>query len=389
MNNFKVVLLIFCCAFIPAFQNNQTQESETLKHSETCPKTCELCDKVVKNALKFIASSQQEDGSWPSKMAPIETTAFNGLALLASGSTPEKGDYKDQLKLCKEYMLKIGNKMKIFKEGFCWDTIYVALFLTELYNVDKSDEIKAALEQILTILKNKQTKSGGWNYGGAFKRSRRIAIRPLNITGDHVATTNHTVLLLAYLSTAGFKIDEKVITKVRSLYEDPLNKEDSFGYVLGSNKDKLGPSQAGHTFGSLLPLNLLGLKNDKEDSVYQKAASYILKNFTREIDGKKYAQFELSHHGFAYHHFCSALASYMDGGKLWKEYWNHAREQIAANQAEDGSIFITPPEEADMPMDEALGKNYTTAMYTIILQLGQEKMLLHKLKPLTNKTTEK
>src|SRR5262245_61478161 len=57
-------------------------------------------DEVVEKALAWLTKAQHKDGHWenPGGNFPTAMTALAGMALLAEGSTPFEGKYKDELK---------------------------------------------------------------------------------------------------------------------------------------------------------------------------------------------------------------------------------------------------------------------------------------------------
>jgi hypothetical protein len=376
MGWFKATIcFIFLNSSIGSGASSVPQEKESA-HGESCPKSCSTCDRTVEKALKFIASSQKEDGSWPvfkrvsSSEKPLVNAALNGLALFASGSTTKEGPYKDQLQKTREFVLTWDRKDSKYLISNLCDVSAMIMFLAHVYNSEKSENIKTLLERIRDIIVQEQDEDGGWNY-----RKSRASVSKVKESynkGGHTFLTAEFVMLLVLMKNVGVDVNESVLEKAKKFYTpDSLLSRDGF---LTYQKSKHSCSEkachsAARTVEALWVMELLGLA---DSDIYKKCVAFA-KERVGDVD--------LGNHGPAFHMFRAGIACHFSTEKaLWSKYWTCYRDTIIKAQKEDGSIFIEPRKDAYWPFDEAAGKFiYTTPQYTVVLLLHKGHLLFDKL----------
>src|SRR5690349_8100959 len=67
---------------------------------------------VVKKGLEWLVKQQHKDGHWSaaSDQYPTALTAFAGLALVAEGSTPKKGDHAKAIRQAALWLIDQSQK---------------------------------------------------------------------------------------------------------------------------------------------------------------------------------------------------------------------------------------------------------------------------------------
>ncbi len=364
------------------FGSNSTTNEQKATQDQTIEKD------VIEKALKYLASKQQKDGSWPEggprvqsekryANYPISFASFAGLSFIAAGYTPKEGLYKDNINNASEFVI-ISLKEQFEKPKSAWLEMG-AIFLAHVYQCKPSDELKNVLCKVRDHLIKRQQSDGGWTYHG-------------RLCGQSF-TTNGVIISLLTLKNAGIKVDEKILETASAFYDksqedykyrDGVVKNDGhFKYEARPIPIDVGKSlhidsarqHAGRTVAALWLLEILGRDNTE---TYKKAAAWS-KKYLDDIDR--------SHHGSAYHLLFAGLSCYYGKNKeFWKKYKDLFYKGILEAQQKDGSITLKQREGTEYPLEftdtwgeERWGPVYTTSLYTIILQLHKGHLLFDKL----------
>lgn len=378
-----VALLFVSTSVFPKTTLQETNKKEKLEHSTLCPIKCDPCQNATQKALKFIASKQKDDGSWPDFLTYAEKyysgstlaifraagTSLNGLALWASGSTTKEGPYKNHLQKALDFVMKsttsaLGGFKKSIQTFQNDGLACVSLFLCHANNVEKSDKIKDLLEKIRDRLLKNQSKDG-WTY--------------LQAKQGMTFMNNLVTLALVCMRSEGIEINDEIFQKIKDFYIKAQNKDGGYQYfasgsATGCKCNRI--SQAGRTVGAGLVMYLMGMN---ETETFQMTKKYV---------DKHYDQIPDSHDGASYQLLFGMISLQTIDQKLAEKLWYKIRDGVLKGQAEDGSIAMKPSKDADHPIDEdpkstgCYGRNYATCLYAMLLQLDQKYLLFHKLKPL-------
>src|SRR5262249_50707382 len=134
---------------------------------------------AIKKGLAWLVKQQHKDGHWSaaSDQYPTATTALAGLALVAEGSTPRKGDHAKSLRSAALFIIEqsqkgtpldglIGGDQRdagryIFGHGYA-----MAFLSTVQDDLDAKDKKRAreVLNRAVQFSVNAQTTRGGWGY---------------------------------------------------------------------------------------------------------------------------------------------------------------------------------------------------------------------------------
>ncbi len=379
-----VLVTLFCVAIsvpdkITILGLSQEKTQTKPEHSESCPKSCKVCDGVIEKALKYIISQQKENGTWNDT---VFFTAISGLGLYANGSTTKDGPYKKELQKANEVVVKAvleGEKKSFYWVGmYIFEMSFFALFLSHVYQTEKTEELKKVLEKIRDYLIKKQGDDGGWGYGGR---------DCLEEKGAMPFVTNQVIISLLLLNHVGIEVDERVFKEAIKFYSDAQYPNGAYDYSFTGKVAKLPTGNmeigmgfyVGRTLAALWPMYLLG---GSDTETFKKPKSFSEKHLKST---------PTCHHGPVYHLFFVGLACFYTKEKaLWEKYNFEFRDRIIKAQKEDGSILIKLS-SGDQPIDhtEKLGPIYTTPLYTIILQLHKGNLLFDKMKPMKAAEWEK
>ncbi len=136
--------------------------------------------RAIRRGCDWIASRKNPGGSFGEEKAIVALTALSTLALMAGGSSMNRGPHGEDVKRGIEFLVNLVEhpaKPEVWPDGFFYapqDTTskmhgqgYAMLALaTALGSADKDDapRIKAVLESAARCAEGSQTGTGGWGY---------------------------------------------------------------------------------------------------------------------------------------------------------------------------------------------------------------------------------
>ena len=342
----------------------------------------------VKKGLKRLAAMQDANGAFTKgggQNVAIAVTGLAGLALLASGSTPEKGPYATHIRKSMEYLLDkqdintgffsgadIGDGSRIHGHG------YATLFLAQLLGSMEDDADKKRLEKSLVLavkcLSLGQTPFGGWGY------------MPDDLTWDEGSTTVCCIQALRAASDAGIKVKQKTIQMAIKYMYDIAEKrvfmhngEEHVGYTFkyslssGWNSDSYALCAA-----AITTLNGIGVYSEgatwKEHDigkVYDGGLRWLRYKFDDFIGRRKSGQGSLDVSHFYYAHFYAAQAMWHAPEEVYfDEYYPKMRDLLLEEQKRN------PVNNGGWP-SQSYGEAYTTAYALNILQVPYQLLPLY------------
>ncbi|MBZ0137161.1 MAG: terpene cyclase/mutase family protein [Planctomycetes bacterium] len=342
----------------------------------------------VTKGLKRLSELQDANGAFTKgggQNVAIAVTGTAGLALLASGSTPEKGPYATHIRKAMDYLLSTqdintgyfsgadkGDGSRIHGHG------YATLFLAQLYGSLEDENDKKRLEKSLIIavkcLSLGQTQFGGWGY------------MPDDLTWDEGSTTVCCIQALRAASDAGIKVDKKTIQRAIKYMYDIAEKrvfmhegEEHVGYTFkyslssGWNSDSYALCAA-----AITTLNGIGVYSEgatwKEHDigkVYDGGLRWLRYKFDDFIGRRKSGQGSLDVSHFYYAHFYAAQAMWHAPEEVYfDEYYPKMRDLLLEEQKRN------PANNGGWP-SQSYGEAYTTAYALNILQVPYQLLPLY------------
>jgi hypothetical protein len=135
-------------------------------------KLMEAARPAIDKGLKFLATRQQEDGSFTGggygRNAAV--VALGGIAWLSSGSTPGRGPYGEQINRATAYLLDHSSPSGFLSvdgamsHGPMYEHGFATLFLSEVYGMSPRDDLRQKLSRAIDVIVNSQNAEGGWRY---------------------------------------------------------------------------------------------------------------------------------------------------------------------------------------------------------------------------------
>ncbi len=365
---------------------SSAQESKTPAEDVLTAKQWQQVDQSVERAFEWLASEQQDNGSFPT--APYGQPGVTGLivmAFAAHGHIPGEGRYGEVLHKAVRYIsscqrpnglvavvaprgIKISrNVSRIMGGTATYNHGISSLALSEVYASSSGtseleireiieNSIKATLE-MQRWPKARKVDQGGWRYLDLLPRDGE----PVD---SNLSNTVWQMLFLRSAKNAGFDVPQESVDGAVQFVRNCFNpKYDTF-VLMPSYRDHRTRGMSG---AGVIALALAGLHDSKEA---QTAGDWILRNTFLEYNkvepfGQRGFLDDRYHHGVF---FCTQ-ATYQLGGRHWREFFPPMVQVILDNQNRDGSW-----DRESHSSDAAFGNRYTTAL--MVLSLGAPNQLL-------------
>ncbi len=293
---------------------------------------------AINRGLAYLASTQNEDGSFGRGRYGRHTgiSALCGLAFMADGNLPGRGQFGEHVSRALEYVLVNKSESGLLAAESTTGPMYghgfATLFLGEIYGMNPSDSrVRDVLVRAIDLILNSQNDEGGWRYN------------PVPYDAD-VSVTICEVMALRSARNAGVRIPKDTIDRAVRYVRDCQNSDGGFRYMR-----QPGTSAWPRTAAGVASLFYAGVYED--DSI-MRGLEYLRTNGSTSGGGP-----QMQAHYF-YGQYYTSQAMYLAGGAWWAEWWQKARDELIKMQAEDGSW-----------VDHQAGSSYATAMALIVLQM--------------------
>ena len=347
------------------------------------PEEWNRLDESVDRALRWLASQQQRDGSFPTHVSGQPgVTSLVLLSFAVHGHLPAQGPYGDELSKAVDYVLSCQKQNGILAlvapggselsrnvnhqtgVSACYNHAIASLALSELFTIQGSrsaESLRRAIERSLEISltmqnwpKRREIDTGGWRYLHKFR----------DIDSD-LTLTGWQLMFLRSAKNAGFDVPQQPIEQaVGYVKRCFVPKYQTFNYTT-ADEDRRSRGVSG---AAVLALAHAGYHDSKEAIL---AGDWILRhNFDRYNEIERFTQGN-NHSKDRYHYsvFNCCQAMYQLGGRYWEEFFPRTSKTLLDNQRRDGSW---PPEKNRS--ETQFGSCYTTAL--VVLALGAPNQLL-------------
>lgn len=295
---------------------------------------------AIEKGLKYLALNQQEDGAFSSNGygRNAAVVALSGMAWLASGSTPGRGPYGEQVGRVSDYLLEHCDESGFISvegamsHGPMYEHGFATLFLAEVYGMSPRDDVREKLVRAIDLIVRTQNNEGGWRY------------QPRRADAD-ISVTICQIMALRAARNAGISVPNDTVDRCIEYVKKSQNADGGFRYMLQGGESAFPRSAAG-----VVALHSAGVYEGKE---VERGLAYLDQFLPRDERRKAFSQ---DGH-FFYGHYYAVQAMWQAGGERWGRWYPAIRDQLVKQQETDGS-WIDP-----------VGVEYGTAMATIILQM--------------------
>jgi prenyltransferase/squalene oxidase-like repeat protein len=331
---------------------------------------------AVANGLAWLAANQGEDGGWTSKIGyklnedykytaanrgHVGVTALAGMAFLAGGHLPGRGEYGTNVERCLDFVLGcVDDDGYVSQSGTrMYSHAFATLFLAEIYGMTHREDVRGKLQKAIDFIVKSQNAEGGWRYEPyavesdmsivvcqvlALRAARNIGIRVPKSTVDRAAR---------------YVVDSAVTQQnaSRSAYPGRYSRGSeigSFHYQVGVHARSSFPLTA----AGVTALHGLGIYSDES---IQRGIDYLnrrLGDFNAQY-GNAPQVTRRGHYFFWYGHYYGVQAMYTIGSPYWEPYFEEVRDVLLEIQNKNGSF----------PNTVGPGDAFGTAMGVLILEI--------------------
>ena len=340
-------------------------------------------DESVERGLRWLATQQQQDGSFKT-LDPAQpgVTAFCLMAFLAQGESPD-GKYKQQLAKAVDYIIAqqkpngliaktapgdvpISRNVRHFTvgESSVYNHAISGLALTEIYGQCNPEQAKRiapvvdkAIKATLAMQRwggKQQHDIGGWRYIG----------KPFPADDSDLSVTGWQLMFLRSAKNAGFEVPKKSIDAAVKYVENCFLKEEDrrvHAYLVG-HRTGVTRAMAG---AGVLAMAHAG-KHDSQEALdsgdWILAHDFSNYNSDKAVYGEDWPK-DRYHYGSI---ICSQ-AMFQLGGKYWEQFFPPLVDVLLANQQADGSW---PPEKREKPY----GSCYSTSLCILSLSVPNQML---------------
>lgn len=283
----------------------------------------------IDKCLDMLARRQHRSGSYEGS-APVATSALCGLAFLASGSSYDRGPYRENVRRCTEYLMKAAGRTGFITEanvGMGGSGMhghgYAALFLAEVVGTigdsGVQESVKETLLKAVRNIEQTQNQWGGWNASPDRTQSDdgSGAVAVMQITAMRAARNS------------GIQVDTKVVDKAGQYILKITNGDGWTQYNIHSVGGGRGSSAL--TGAGMTILNALGLQDNPK---YRKGIANVMSSAPFLRGGSPDGGWQTWYYYAAF--YCT-LSIFQSGGNDWQKWWPALRDDLVKRQSSDGS----------------------------------------------------
>jgi hypothetical protein len=331
-----MLLLLCCLPFRAVAAEKEPAKTEKDPAKSAAQMITAATDRAIGHGLSFLASRQNDDGGFASGLyrGNVAICGLAGLAMLASGSTPGRGPYGEQLNRCIDYLLANTEESGYILgpgagHGPMYGHGFATLFLSECYGMAPQAELREKLQKAVKLIVNTQNQEGGWRY------------LPQRLDAD-ISVTVCEVMALRAARNAALYVPNETIDRAVEYIKKSQNADGGFRYMIQGGESAFPRSAA-----SVVALYSAGIYKGAEIT---KGLDYLMQFLPQSGATRRETYYE-------YGHYYAVQAMWQAGNDYWNRWYPAIRNELLACQREDGS------------WTSAIGPEYATAMCLLVLQV--------------------
>jgi hypothetical protein len=292
---------------------------------------------AVDRGLAWLAARQGEDGAFGGTgySRNVAVVSLAGMAFLAGGHTPGRGEYGEHINRCIRYVQAASDESGFIcnpafaSHGPMYDHGFATLFLAEVYGMSHDADIRERLARAVRLIVTTQNAEGGWRY------------QPKAFEAD-ISVTVCQVMALRAARNTGIHVPSETIDRCIEYVKRCQNPDGGFMYMLTG-----GPSRFPRSAAGIVALYSAGVYKAEE---IRKGLEYLEQHLP---SGDNFGRDTHAMYGQYY----GVQAMWQAGGDHWQKWFPAIQDVMLKQQQEDGSW-----------MDQ-ICPEYGTAMACIILQM--------------------
>lgn len=314
---------------------------------------------AIERGLEYLARHQHPDGYWVDVIGRkvnddyrghmgrhVGATALACMSFLANGSTPGRGLYGKNVEDGLNWILDQVNA----DDGFIrcdgsrmYEHAFATLFLAEVYGMTQDPRVRKKLELAIDCIVQSQNAQGGWRYLPGAKDSDISIV----VTCVMALRGARNVGIYVPKETIRGAIDYVKKSHIPSTAGSALRG--GFWYQIFDQPFR--PSRPGFALTAAGVTALYGA-GEYDAPEIREGLNFLRSGNWRPAAWRMHSSFD-----YFYGHYYAVQAFYQAGGDYWAQWYPDIRDEIVNGQHRDGC------------WEDLVGKNYATAMATIILQI--------------------
>ncbi|MGK0217059.1 MAG: prenyltransferase beta subunit, partial [Planctomycetota bacterium] len=322
----------------------QAQRTPSLDEQRPLVEITKEQEEAVKRGLRWLADHQQENGSWLADVGyklnenyrwtaqdkpHVGVTALAGMAFLAGGHLPGRGEYAKTVDRCLDFVLSCVNDdgYITFAGTRMYSHAFATLFLAEIYGMTHREDVRERLQRAVDFIVKSQNDQGGWRYV------------PLARASD-MSIVVCQVLALRAARNIGIRVSKTTIDRAIEYVVDSAVTEGSQRSMRGYRSDTIGTFhyQRDDKSRSNFALTAAGVTALHGLGVYSSELIEAgVRSLQQGVDRFNQTRGNQGHYFFWYGHYYGVQAMYTVGGHHWQRYFTSLRSFLLKLQKSDGS----------------------------------------------------
>jgi squalene cyclase len=308
--------------------------------------------RAITRGLDYLAAHQNANGSWTDRVGRkvhysyegevtdhVGVTALAGMAFLANGSLPTRGPYAEPVRKALEYVLSHTNPQTGMIEAHgsrMYSHAFAALFLAEVYGMTGDPAVRGKLKLAVRCIVEGQNRNGGWRY---------VPGAP----DADMSVTVCQVMALRAARNAGLQVPKETVDAAIEYVKKSFRPQ--FGAFTYQIEENYGAGASRHTF-PLTACGVAALYGAGEYDAYEVAEGLEFMLAQRPARDDAAERFD-----YYYGQYYAVQAAFQRGGTYWQRWYEDTQRDLLSLQERTGS------------WRDLVGRNYATAMATIVLQM--------------------
>jgi len=276
----------------------------------------------------------------------IGVTAICGMAFLAGGNLPDRGEHKDVVRRAEDFIVNHSQKSGLLSSAGTrmYSHAFATLFLAEIYGMAANERTKVRLERAVNLIIDTQNQDGGWRYN-AFDRNTDLSVTVCQL---QALRASRNIGIRVPAATIARSMKYVMASRVDSGYEQGL-----FYYKIYGRGAYQKSRQYSINAAALTALASAGIHDDD-------LCDPVLSFLEREYDSV--SDYYGNHFFYWYGNYYAAQGFYQFGGPRLRAFYARLARDLLRSQARDGR-WRNPVGPGD---------EMGTAMACILLQMPRQ-----------------
>jgi hypothetical protein len=322
-------------------------------------------ERAIERGLRYLAQLQRRDGAWEPESRYqsqgtylVSSTGLAGLAFLAHGDTPTRGEYADVVRKATEFLISSSTSVGLIAssgslnpnpdrsddERTMYGHAFAMTFLAQVFGQEgdagRREKIRQVLHKGIHLTRSSQTDAGGWAYFP-------------NYYYDEGTLTVTQLQALRACRDAGLIVPKDIIEKGVGFIAASSKPDGSVRYRVNDSRWRPGV-----TCAAVVALWNAG---QYDSDLIRRTIDFVNRNIEHDFVREHHAE---------YVEYYLAQAKWIMGDREWTDYYKKASSSFIQMQEPDGHW-----EGSDQYQ---YGTTFGTAIALIVLQLPYNRLPVYQ-----------